>query len=214
MISLAVIGTVRASSGLHKDSAPTSQYIHAVLMLIAWTVLYPAGVLFARFTRHKQSVKMGMPYWFRWHVIFQVSGSVFLLTGFVLALLMPKQDGHFSGVHNKVGLAVVIATVLQPLNALVRPHPKPETLKRKIWEHVHKGLGYGAAMMSIAAVIIGMRWTIKPEVPMPFVMLYLGIIGCLSVLFVVLEMDRRKKHHALAAADPTNAAGVTKVHRS
>lgn len=48
---------------------------------------------------------------------------------------------------------------LQPLNAFVRPHPFDEqgnkTTARRVWEIVHKGLGWCAVVAGMINVVVG-----------------------------------------------------------
>jgi hypothetical protein len=63
-----------------------------------------------------------------------VAGLTLTVAAFVVAVIMTMDASkpHFSNVHTKLGLAVTLFGVLQPLNALVRPHPLPRTHVRKV----------------------------------------------------------------------------------
>jgi hypothetical protein len=123
-------------------------WTHGMLMTVGWGWIIPAGILVARF-------KLGASgLWFKVHRAGQVLG---LLLGFVgLAVIVSgvreEKRAHFMVTHAKVGLAVMVAAGLQPLNALIK-RPKPAdgdhmSFNRMVWELVHKGIGYGTVVLA------------------------------------------------------------------
>ncbi len=78
------------------------------------------------------------PLWFQAHRIIQSTGLILSIISFILALDMVPKGSHFTKVHHKLGLAVMILGILQPMNALIRPHPPkdnvPATTARKVCE--------------------------------------------------------------------------------
>lgn len=70
--------------------------------------------------------------WFKYHRRAQVVGLLLTGVAFIIAIVMTVNASkpHFSNVHAKLGLAVTLLGVLQPVNALVRPHPLPRTTIR------------------------------------------------------------------------------------
>lgn len=54
---------------------------------------------------------------------------------------------------------VMVLGILQPANALFRPHATPEgqkpELKRRLWEVGHKSSGYFAVLLAFAAIYTG-----------------------------------------------------------
>ena len=89
-------------------------------------------------TQHK-----GPPLWFQAHRIIQSTGLIISIIAFILALSMVPKGSHFTKLHHKLGLAVMILGILQPMNALIRPHPPkgnaPATLARKVRMRVFMG---------------------------------------------------------------------------
>jgi hypothetical protein len=75
----------------------------------------------------------GPPIWFKWHRRLQVVGLLFTVIAFIIALAMTADVNkqHFGNSHAKLGLAVTIFALLQPLNAFIRPKPQPRTTNRK-----------------------------------------------------------------------------------
>ncbi len=71
------------------------------------------------------------PFWFKYHRIIQSVGLVVAIIAFILALSMIK-GSHFDEPHHRLGLVVMILGILQPLNALIRPHPTPRTTVRMV----------------------------------------------------------------------------------
>ena len=50
---------------------------------------------------------------------------------------------------------MVLLRTPQPLNAYFRPHPGP-TARRKVWERLHKGVGYVAIVCGAANACLGL----------------------------------------------------------
>ncbi len=83
----------------------------------------------------RRVVVQGTPaVWFRLHRGVQCAGLALTILALCIAIAMTEIDGkdHFGGVHGQLGLAVTLAGVAQPLNALLRPKPNPRTLGRKV----------------------------------------------------------------------------------
>jgi hypothetical protein len=144
-----------SGSGIVATPVPGLVWAHALLMLLSWGMLLPAGVVVARTQRNNPAKVQGAPLWFGLHRILQYSGWTLQLAGFAI-ILAQKNGSHFQSsatvglVHMFFGLVIVIVGTLQPLNAFFRPHPTdPEgnkTANRKKWEMLHKGCGYFAVM--------------------------------------------------------------------
>ncbi len=109
---------------------PIIKVAHGAIMFLAWGVFLPLGIFIARFTK---TLKPGakVPVWFQYHRIIQSVGLCFALVGFIMALTMVDGD-HFMRPHQRLGLAVMIVGLLQPMNALIRPHPQPRTRMRLV----------------------------------------------------------------------------------
>lgn len=59
--------------------------------------------------------------------------------------LRQEEYKHFTTLHSQLGLSVLIVVFLQPLNALIRPHPGEKW--RAQWSALHRGAGYGAVIV-------------------------------------------------------------------
>ncbi len=91
-------------------------------------------------------------------------GVVLACAGFAVVVVGYKKAKmkHFVLTHARVGLAVVVLAILQPLNAFVRPHkPGPDDVHahphsgwRTAWEVFHKKTGYGVLMLSWSNILL------------------------------------------------------------
>jgi len=152
-VALASIGFGSLSSWLQ---------VHIVCMVLSMGLLIPIGVLIPMAFRGSENDA-----WFRYHWILQSTGVLILLVGVSIALA--NVSLHMTNLHHKLGVAIFALSLLQPLNALIRPHKasssaadgdanndKPST-KRTIWEVVHKGLGRGIVLASFVNIFLGIR---------------------------------------------------------
>ena len=135
----------------------TPSIAHGSLMIIGWGFLLPTGVASARLLKHRPNAL-----WFKIHRIMQIFGLVVAICGWAVALaefdvFVGPGTGSYN--HGVLGMTVMILGLLQPLNALIRPHP-PEAgekrpLKRLIWEIVHKSSGYIAVILAAVTICYG-----------------------------------------------------------
>lgn len=181
---------------------------HGAINFVAWGILLPLGVLLARFTKHIP-VKAGPPLWFNSHRMLQTTGLFFTILALFIAVVMVERDGkpHFDNVHAQIGLVVTLLGVLQPLNALIRPAPKPPTPKRVVWEVVHKGVGYATIIIGVAAIITGLD-AIQPAAATITLILYSDYVAAFGTAFLIFEWLRR---HRTAAPAPAPAAPAVAV---
>ena len=148
---------------------PKEWTVHGWLMTIAWGVLLPFGITFARygrrcccrrccFNRHvftlvcccRYMKRLG-PLWFKVHRAAQMLGATVSVVGIAIALNMTDDHfGHQS--HAVLGLLVLAGTVLNPLVAAVRPHPgEPHRFK---WFVVHVSIGYSAQVLAFVNIFL------------------------------------------------------------
>jgi len=133
--------------------------IHGVCMTIAWGALIPLGIVLAK---NKVSTKGNPGFWFKVHQYGNVLAVVLTMVG-LAAIVVAYNDAkmkHFAIIHAKIGLAIVVICGFQPLNAIARPgtinaNSSPhEVYTRKVWEVMHKSLGYIAAGLAWANIIV------------------------------------------------------------
>jgi hypothetical protein len=122
-------------------------------MFAAWGVLLPLGVLVAATLRDFD------PTWFRLHRGLNYAGLAAALAAWIVALVklgplnVGSESGALPSAHAVVGMLVMILGLLQPVNAILRPH-KGEKY-RPLWEIVHKTTGRVAWAGGLANVMVG-----------------------------------------------------------
>lgn len=144
-------------------------FVHVLFMVLSWSCLLPAGVLWARNLRLNKRLACGSPIWFQGHRILQSVGWLFQLVGFAAIILHKSQGGggsatNITSPHEVIGLIVVIFGSLQPFNAQLRflpgvGHASPDgtrTTLRRLWEYLHKGCGYFAVTLGCVNVVLGL----------------------------------------------------------
>ncbi|MDD9799853.1 MAG: cytochrome and DOMON domain-containing protein [Gammaproteobacteria bacterium] len=151
---------------------------HVSLMLLAWGLLVPLGIVIARYYKVLPGQdfprELDNQFWWNWHRILQYGG---MLTATVA--LIPVLRAHRDGItdwHAAAGLAALGLGWLQALSGVLRgskggpvdddgrPNPLEKirgdhydmTLRRRIFEPVHKAGGYLAALAGCAAIALGL----------------------------------------------------------
>lgn len=170
---------------------------HGRMMVLAWGVLLPLGMLVARFL--KITPKQDWPReldnhcWWYWHLGLQTGGAVVMLFG--LILILNRTDLPADSIHWYLGWAVFTLGLVQILSGFLRgtkggpTEPAPDgsvrgdhfdmTRHRKAFEYFHKFMGYAVLLLSLVAVITGMWHANAP------VWMWLGLAGWWCVLLVV-----------------------------
>jgi Eukaryotic cytochrome b561 len=159
---------------------------HGRLMVLAWAALLPLGVIVARFFKvtsdQKWPQELDNKTWWHAHQALQYTAGVAL----VVAVWLIWRPGHTASVwHAWLGWIVIVACVLQFLSAWLRgskggpTDPTPGgslagdhydmTPRRRLFERVHKSLGYVALALSLAAIASGL-WLVNAPRWMPLVL--------------------------------------------
>ncbi len=158
-------------SGADAHSIASMVAWHARLMVLAWSVLIPLGVLAARF--YKVTPQQDFPrvldnkFWWNAHRTTQYTGVAVA----VIALLLVG-PGQGWGWHQGIGYALLAVGVAQVLGAQLRgtkggPSDTAKglplrgdhfdmTRQRRIFEWWHKRLGYTSLILTVLATALGL----------------------------------------------------------
>ena len=170
---------------------------HGRLMVLAWGVLLPLGILFARFGKIMPGQdwprELDNQTWWRAHLGLQYGGGCALLAGLVVILF---HDRAGSTLHGLAGWCVIAVAWLQYLGGWLRGTkggPTDETLagdhfdmtpRRRLFEYVHKSVGYAALLLSWTAILTGLWLANAP------MWMWIGLCGwwaLLAATFAVLQ---------------------------
>ena len=184
---------------------------HAACGLLAFTVLLPIGASLA-LTHDRTSSDSS---WFKKHWKIQAAGVFFALATLAIGVYFTesRRTLHFYLDHQKIGVAVVAAAVLQAINGFCRAHkPEGDTVssKRQAWELLHRFVGAGTLVLGIANCILGPAALVGGNVnflefipnykPLQIVVYVLSGIAALIILIsVIIRLARgRAAHEQLA----------------
>lgn len=148
---------------------------HGRLMVLAWGVLVPTGVIAARFfkvlPRQRFPEVVDSRVWWRTHLAAQIGAILVTLAG--LALVLSSDRGVASTAslwtHRALGYCVLALGVAQGVSGAFRGSkggptdrrgPRGDhydmTPRRRAFERFHKAAGYAALALSLAAVLTGL----------------------------------------------------------
>jgi hypothetical protein len=150
----------RGTSQVAAGAVERAIVAHAVLMALAWGVVFPAAAAAARHLK-----PLGGASFFYAHVGLNAVGFILLCAGFGTIYSHVAQDGgsearHFTGSsHVRLGLAVFILSFFQPLGGMLRPAAPRDGEKparaRRLWELGHKACGRLLLCLGLLAVATG-----------------------------------------------------------
>lgn len=87
--------------------------VHGIVQMIVWTVIFPLGIIAARFFHHMD------PLWWHLHRAIQGLGFIGFVVGLGLGLKAKAAQSGASGVHTILAIVLLVAISLQVRFALV-----------------------------------------------------------------------------------------------
>lgn len=157
---------------------------HARLMVLAWSVFVPTGILAARFFKifpgQNWPQVLDDRRWWHTHRLSQYCGLVAVLAGLTFILSFQKKaDADTFDLHHLLGWTTVALCFLQILSGWLRgskggpSSPARDgslrgdhydmTLRRRVFERYHKSMGYAALSISILTIATGLWQTNAPR---------------------------------------------------
>jgi len=157
---------------------------HGVMMGTAYALLFPLGLMFARYGKSEGDTKS----WFRAHFFLQNYAFVIMLVGIIIGYTLPEiQFGSFT-YHAYLGTVIFVFTFIQITMGYLRPHKEkgaPPSVPRRIFEFIHHWLGRSIVIMAIAQIAAG----IQELGVSPFAYgIWIPIVVVLFIISVVLEI--------------------------
>ncbi len=192
-------------SSAHDIDAATSW--HGRLMVLIWVVLFPVGILAARFFK----VMPGQDWprelddkrWWRTHLTTQYAGGALLLIALGLALYATGSiQGLVGDFHHILGWIVAFLAALQFMGGWLRgtkggPTDRglddslcgdhyDMTRRRRLFEYAHKTGGYLAFLVACAAIITGFFAANAPR------WMWFGLLGWWGLLLALVAWLQAK----------------------
>ncbi|WP_188344238.1 cytochrome b561 domain-containing protein [Phyllobacterium sp. 628] len=180
---------------------------HARLMVLGWAILFPLGIIVARFfkvmPRQDWPRHVDNRTWWNGHRIIQYSAGVVVIAALIL-IVTASDDRPYSLFHRVLGWSCLALALMQFASIWFRgttggpAEPAPDgsfhgdhydmTLRRRIFERFHKSAGYVAILLAAAAIVTGLYITNAPH----WMWLVIGLWWiALVIAFCVLQKQRR-----------------------
>ena len=155
---------------------------HARLMVLAWALCIPFGIIAARFFKvwpgQVWPQTLDNKTWWNLHRAFQYSAAFLMAAALGLIFMAPREQ-VLPGPHSWFGWTVLALAGTQILGATLRgtkggptePHKDgtlrgdhyDRTLRRRAFETIHKAIGYSALFVSVAAILTGLWQSNAPR---------------------------------------------------
>ncbi|KAJ6334000.1 hypothetical protein OIU76_008454 [Salix suchowensis] len=143
-------GKIVSSGGL--DSRTKRKNIHGVLNAVSWGLLFPFGIVVARYLRTFPSAD---PAWFYLHVFCQVSAYAIGVAGWATGIKLGSESkGIQYSLHRNIGIALFSLATVQIFALFLRP--KKDHKYRLYWNIYHHGVGYVILILGILNVFKGL----------------------------------------------------------
>ncbi|XP_073023388.1 cytochrome b561 and DOMON domain-containing protein At3g25290-like [Primulina eburnea] len=163
------------------NSRTTKRNIHGILNAVSWGIMFPIGIIIARYMRVFPSAD---PAWFYLHISCQVSAYAIGVSGWSTGLKLGSESkGVRYANHGNIGIALFAFATLQIFALLLRP--KKDHKYRFYWNIYHHSIGYAIVILGIINVFKGFG-ILKPEPKWRNA--YICVIVVLGGLAVLLEV--------------------------
>ena len=180
---IAMLGTSETPAGLGATfltiALNPTLHLHALLMGIAFFVLFPAGIF---------AMRSGAKTAFRYHWVLQLAGSTSIFCSMILGLIMRQ---NINTVHQSVGVAIAVATGLQGILGWRHHVELLETGDRTWLSDAHVLLGRLVMIAGWSNVVIGMMlygYSIRSI----FIVGALGLIEMAGIILWVWRINCKK----------------------
>lgn len=172
-----------------ESSSTTALKAHAILMVLAWALLAPLGILIARLVRRGklEDLKIGSNQsWFVLHRGLMVTAVTITIISLIIIMVNRGGWSKSAGTHAILGIITVVLAILNPIGAFFRPDKF--TVNRVFFNIIHSSNGYLTLIFSIATIFLGMDlalldldlWVTQL---FSFQVIFIGLIGMTSELF-------------------------------
>ncbi|KAL6499995.1 hypothetical protein OROGR_027905 [Orobanche gracilis] len=169
------------STGGGGNSRTQKRNIHGVLNAISWGILFPIGIIAARYLRTFPSAE---PAWFYLHVSCQVIAYTIGAAGWATGIrLGSESNGIRYSYHRNIGITLFALATVQVFALFLRP--KKDHKYRFCWNIYHHGVGYTILILSIINVFRGFG-ILRPEAKWRHA--YVVVISVLGGLAALLEV--------------------------
>lgn len=204
--SLGALDVVNGTVVAGNVKTPAMQNIHGVLNAISWGVLFPVGIMVARYMK---PFSLFHPFWFYLHVGCQVCGYILGVAGFATGLkILDKADVKYE--HRNLGIALFAFATVQIAALLIRPGPKHKL--RTVWNVYHYAVGYAIVAMSIVNIFKGFDLLLPAE---GWKRAYIAVILALAAIALMLEIftwivwlrQKFRARHSSAAGSVEDGSG-------
>ncbi|CAN4111703.1 unnamed protein product [Withania somnifera] len=170
-----------STTGASGDSRVNRKNIHGILNAISWGIMFPVGIIIARYMRTFQSAD---PAWFYLHVSCQCSAYVIGVAGWATGLKLGSESkGITYDVHRNIGITLFCLATLQVFALLLRP--KKDHKYRFYWNIYHHGVGYTMLILGLINVFKGLD-ILAPATKWRSA--YIGILVLLGAIALLLEV--------------------------
>ena len=152
---------------------------HGRIMVLAWGVLIPLGIIIARFLKvtpgQAWPQRLDNPFWWHSHRLTQYGGVALSLIGTALILSSVDKLDMLRSTHTTLGWLVVCMGLTQVVAGFLRGSkggPTGQAMRgdhydmtpRRIWfERAHKTVGYAALLMACATLLLGLAAADAPR---------------------------------------------------
>lgn len=187
-------------SSSSSDSRVKRKNIHGILNAVSWGLLFPVGIIIARYLRTFPSAD---PVWFYLHASCQLSAYAIGVAGWGTGLKLGSESKGFQYTgHRNIGIALFTLATVQIFALFLRP--QKDHKYRFYWNIYHHGLGYAILVLSIVNVFKGFD-ILNPAKKWKHA--YITLLIVLAAIAVLLEaitwvvVMRRKSHKSTKPYD-------------
>ncbi|KAF4367556.1 hypothetical protein G4B88_003760 [Cannabis sativa] len=179
---LSLNGSQISTTTTSVDSRTKKKNIHGILNAVSWGILFPLGVIIARYLRTFESAD---PAWFYLHAFCQTSSYAIGVAGWATGIKLGSESKgiEYTG-HRNIGIALFSLATLQIFALFIRP--KKDHKYRFYWNIYHHGLGYAIIVLGILNVFKGINILSPAQKWKSAYIICIAVLGGIALLLEVI----------------------------
>jgi len=164
---------------------------HAIMMIIAWSLLTPIGLFLARFVKrdNPDHIIMKTAAWFFLHRAAMITAVLVTLISIIVIFVDRGGWSNSAGTHAITGILTFILCLANPIIAFFRPDKTSEN--RYLFKLGHGFVGYSCFILATTTIFLGMDLVVF-DLEFWVTQIFAALIGFIALVSILSEVFNKR----------------------